>query len=101
MSRLTPQQLAEIRERITSLRDDYENHWAECRNRGVEGEPLPQYHDDLENFSDHITALEAENKNLRKYVGHLDGCHITVVGGSPKMCSCKLNEILSKQESES
>ena len=100
MNRLTPQQLAEIRERITSLRDDYENHWAECRNRGVEGEPLPQYHDDLENFSDHITALEADSAALVKHTTHLDGCHITYTNDGPKMCSCGLAELL-KQEPES
>ena len=90
MNKLTTQQLAEIRARHEIV-------------KGVLPVTLGvgrEAHTDRQQLLDHITALEAENKNLRKYVGHLDGCHITVVGGSPKMCSCKLNEILNKQESE-
>ena len=55
----------------------------------------------VEKLEKTITALESEKAELVKHTTHLDGCHITVIEGVPKMCSCHLNERLSKQEQES
>ena len=57
-----------------------------------------QYHENWKTAEATITALEVENAELVKHTTHLDGCHITYTNDGPKMCSCHLYELLSKQE---
>ena len=84
--KLSPKQLADIRERLSAVID-------------LIGSDLQEPFSDTEALLEHITALEAENKALLMYVDHKRWC----IKRDPDLhhtrdCNCRFDELLSEQE---
>ena len=87
--KLTPQQLAKI---LKSIKDHEASY-------GKTTSPTSfVYMASL--LSDHITALEDENNELREYVFHKPYCCWLQSELIDRECDCGLDELFSKQEQE-